>query len=482
MRSQRGMSIPASRGIAQSSKNTTRTRRAQRRNQLSPQLREPFRVQNQNTSIVDPYLPLIEIEVKALGERLQISALQHQWNGRSRCSYRRRRSIIFFTHTKIIDATQQIGYPGKPQGLDAVREQWRIHTKTTGIPALFDAISPSELGFSLTTQIVVRPGTRFAEKQVNRPAKPGELLKLETYMAEISNLGYFVIGASDLDAWEHFGVGILGLQTGRRVPGQLLTFRADDLEQRLIIEKSPDDDLLAVGWEFDTEDDLEEFVSQLRAAQVPVTEAQADLVTERKVHRLFLCNDPIGFRHEFYVGALRAPLSEPFRSQVLRGGFSTGRLGIGHMVAVSREAAKTVDFYRRALRFRVSDYISGEVAPGGPHLDATFFHTATGRHHSIATAQMPDFPKRIHHLMLEVQQMDDVGLAFDRCVAAGVPILAGLGHHPNDQMFSFYVATPSGFGLEFGWGGVVIDDAAWEIKRYSQLSDWGHAPPASTPA
>jgi len=110
--------------------------------------------------------------------------------------------------------------------------------------------------------------------------------------------------------------------------------------------------------------------------------------------------------------------------------------------------------------------------------DATFFHTATGRHHSFATAALP-FPKRIHHIMVEVSDFNDVGLAYDRCLAAGVPIMMGLGHHPNDGMFSFYAITPSGFAIEFGHGGCVVDDQTWHVRTYSQLSDWGHAPPAA---
>jgi hypothetical protein len=89
-------------------------------------------------------------------------------------------------------------------------------------------------------------------------------------------------------------------------------------------------------------------------------------------------------------------------------------------------------------------------------------------------------PKRIHHFMVQASDMNDVGLAYDRCLNAGVPIMMGPGHHPNDQMFSFYCVTPSGFGLEFGWGGIVIDDANWEVRTYSQPSDWGHRPPQAS--
>ncbi|MFD0567797.1 hypothetical protein ACFQ2M_41870 [Kitasatospora saccharophila] len=37
--------------------------------------------------------------------------------------------------------------------------------------------------------------------------------------------------------------------------------------------------------------------------------------------------------------------------------------------------------------------------------------------------------------------------------------------HPNDHMFSFYVRTPSGFSVEYGWGGLLIDDATWYHDR-----------------
>ena len=73
--------------------------------------------------------------------------------------------------------------------------------------------------------------------------------------------------------------------------------------------------------------------------------------------------------------------------------------------------------------------------------------------------------------------MNDVGLALDRCVKAGYDINMGLGSHPNDKMFSFYVRTPSGFLLEFGCGGIVIDDATWEVKAFKELSTWGHHHP-----
>lgn len=294
--------------------------------------------------------------------------------------------------------------------------------------------------------------------------------------ARISNLGYAVFGVSDLDAWQRFAQDIVGLQPGRGVPGQSLALRLDDYEQRLLLAQTGEDDLVALGWEFDTEDELESYVEQLQRASTPVATASRELAESRRVERLYRCDDPNGFQHEFYVAAARAPMFDSFRSKVLRGAFDAGRLGAGHAVTVCRNYKQSVDFYRKTLGLKVSDYIRGPIAGTDILLDLTFFHAATGRHHSLATVAFPS-PKKIHHFMVQATDMNDVGLAYDRCLSAGVPIMMGPGHHPNDQMFSFYCVTPSGFGLEFGWGGIVIDDAKWEVRTYRQPSDWGHRPP-----
>ncbi len=81
--------------------------------------------------------------------------------------------------------------------------------------------------------------------------------------------------------------------------------------------------------------------------------------------------------------------------------------------------------------------------------------------------------------MLEVDHLDDVGLAYDRANAAGLPITMTLGKHPNDEMTSFYVRSPSGFEIEFGTGGRLMDMKEHApAGRYDAMSVWGHKPPA----
>lgn len=295
----------------------------------------------------------------------------------------------------------------------------------------------------------------------------------------ISSLGYMVFGVSSLATWENFAVNILGTQVGIR-NGNSLGLRIDDYEQRFLLVEDGSDDLQALGWEFDTEPQLEAYVEGLRTRGIEVTAGDEATTSLRRVDKLYSCQDPNGWHHEFYYSPSIVALNKRFSSSAVTGGFVADELGAGHLVVIAKSAVETNNFYQQTLGITVSDYIKGEIFPGGPMLDATFYHVATGRHHSIAVAEAP-VPKRIDHMMLQVNDLNDVGLALDRCMAAEVPIRMGMGHHPNDQMTSFYVQTPSGFACEFGWGGIVIDDDNWDVVRYSELSDWGHKMPGPPP-
>lgn len=291
--------------------------------------------------------------------------------------------------------------------------------------------------------------------------------------ADISSLGYVVLGGSDLDAWAGFARDILGFHVSADEGGNALALRMDERSHRVIVEKSDADDILEAGWEFDTEAQLARYVERLRAQGVAVERAGREACARRRVEALYYCDDPNGFRHAFYFGPRIASMSDPFRSTVLRGtGFVTGALGVGHIVVRAIDAAASLDFYRNTLGLKVSDYIRAEIVPG-VDVDITFFHTTGGRHHSLATGSLPG-EKRIGHLMVQLQDINDVGLAYDRCIAAGLPIVMHLGRHPNDRMFSFYVRSPSGFAIEYGHGGIVVDDANWQVVTHQRLSDWGH--------
>ena len=296
----------------------------------------------------------------------------------------------------------------------------------------------------------------------------------------IAQLAYAGFEVSDLEAWERFGTGVLGLEKvespflapsgegeGRGGSPAPLAFRMDGRVHRLLFSKGPAEDVAFLGWEVADEATLDQLAAKLRAAGVVVEDGDAGA---RRVRKLLRCQDPSGLSTELVVGleAARAP----FKSQTVRSGFVADERGFGHVVLAAREPQATIRFYCDLLGLRLSDRIVTRIH--GFDVDITFLHT-NARHHSLALGGPQK--RRIHHFMLEVKSMDDVGLAFDRALKNGSRIMQTLGRHPNDRMFSFYAKTPSGFQFEYGWGGRDVDDATWEPTTYDHISEWGHHPP-----
>jgi 3,4-dihydroxy-9,10-secoandrosta-1,3,5(10)-triene-9,17-dione 4,5-dioxygenase len=102
-----------------------------------------------------------------------------------------------------------------------------------------------------------------------------------------------------------------------------------------------------------------------------------------------------------------------------------------------------------------------------------FMHCNNPRHHSLAICGFP-VESGCVHAMVEVENMTEVGRAHDRHQAHGVKLSATLGQHLNDHMTSFYMKTPSGFDMEFGFGGLQVDWKEHSAFEFSRVSMWGH--------
>ena len=77
--------------------------------------------------------------------------------------------------------------------------------------------------------------------------------------------------------------------------------------------------------------------------------------------------------------------------------------------------------------------------------------------------------------MIEYQHLDDVGQGYDLAQTGLADIAYTIGRHTNDYMISYYAHTPSGFFVESGWGGRIIDPKTW-VPHEIMLgpSFWGH--------
>jgi len=283
-------------------------------------------------------------------------------------------------------------------------------------------------------------------------------------MTGIRALGYIVF-RGPVQEWASFGAGLLGAQVARHEPHEV-RLRTDERSWRIAVEAGDATgpaSLLALGFEVESSAALSELAESLTAQGIDVR-TDDELARHRQVRRLIAFADSDGHQLEAYYGHEidHTPFVSPRGIE-----FVTGDLGVGHAFLFSDDATKSVDFYTERLGFRLSDTIDLGIAEG------IFMH-CNPRHHSVAVATIPGMQLGIGHLMLEVRSLEAVGMALDIANERGDEIQITIGQHTNDRMTSFYVTTPSGFQIEYGWNGLLIDDADWIVGHHLAVSTWGH--------
>jgi 2,3-dihydroxybiphenyl 1,2-dioxygenase len=276
----------------------------------------------------------------------------------------------------------------------------------------------------------------------------------------LQSLGYVAIGSSALDDWTGFSTNLLGMQVTDRA-ATTVALRMDDRRQRLIIDADTDVPR-CFGWEVADATALDALAGRVEAAGIAVKHEPRAWADRRQVAGLISFADPAGNRLELFHGAACA--EEPFQPGRSLSGFRTGPLGFGHAVLTTADAAPLVRFYQEVLGFRLSDFMREPFK-------AFFFHI-NPRHHSLAIIETGR--EGLHHLMVELRSLDDVGQGYDLALAEQDRVAVTLGRHTNDYMTSFYARSPSQFLFEYGWGGRDIDPQ-WQTREVTEgPSLWGH--------
>lgn len=289
-------------------------------------------------------------------------------------------------------------------------------------------------------------------------------------MSRIQALSYIVAQSTELAKWKAFGEQMLGMRSSEAPDGGLY-LKMDERDFRMAVVPGAEDRYLCSGWEVNSEADFIATVADLNAASVATETADAALLQARRVQGLVSFADPAGNRHELVWGYNGG--SDAFSSPVGINAFVTGKFGAGHTVLPAIPFDETLAFFKDVLGFGLSDVFNFQPGPDAPVMRIYFLHAASGRHHSLALAEMPN-PAGCVHAMVEVDNLSDVGRAYDRLSAQGVKLMATLGQHENDKMTSFYMMTPGNFALEYGWGGIEVDPATWQTTETAQVSIWGH--------
>lgn len=290
----------------------------------------------------------------------------------------------------------------------------------------------------------------------------------------IKSLGYLRIAATDVAAWREYGLKVLGMVEGKGNTDGALYLRMDEFPARLVIVPGEHDRLQVSGWEAANAAELQDIRSRLDAAGTPFKEGTSAELAERRVDEMIVFDDPSGNTLEVFHGVAleHRRVVSPYGHK-----FVTEEQGLGHVVLTTKDDRETLHFYRDILGFSLRDSMKlppqlvGRPADGEPAW--LRFLGVNPRHHSLAF--MPgQTPSGIVHLMVEVENSDDVGLCLDRALRRKVKMSATLGRHVNDKMLSFYMKTPGGFDIEFGCEGLEVDDENWVARESTAVSLWGH--------
>lgn len=290
-------------------------------------------------------------------------------------------------------------------------------------------------------------------------------------MMDIRGLAYVVVESTDLPRWKGFAEGVLGMMTAPAADGGLYV-RMDERQFRFAVQPGARDAYVASGWEVASQAAFEAGLAALRNAQVDFVLGDAALCKQRCAQQLASFQDPSGNRHELVWG-FQSDFAH-FASPTGVSRFVTGNIGMGHTVLPAANFEKTTAFFTEVMGFGLSDLFNFKPAGDqGPSLPIHFFHCNNGRHHSLALAGFP-VESGCVHVMVEVDNMPDVGRALDRMLAQKVQQTATLGQHTNDRVTSFYMRSPSNFDVEFGYGGAVIDWQQHIAHEFTRVSLWGH--------
>ena len=284
-------------------------------------------------------------------------------------------------------------------------------------------------------------------------------------MVQVTELGYFGVGVSDIEAWKKFAREILALEVVDEGEADRCYLRMDYWHHRIVLHADGTDDLAYLGFRVAGAEEFGEMQKQLANVGISYRIGSLEEAEERRVLEVMKLADPDGNPIEIFHGPL-VRFNQPFHpGRGMHGKFVTGTGGAGHCIIRQRDAEAGVRFYQ-ALGMRGG--VEYKFGSGAKALQLRFMHCNT-RDHSVAWG-VPASDKRLNHIMLEVDNLDDVGLTHELVRKAKIPVNIELGKHSNDHAYSFYFTSPSSFRIEYGTG---ARDATHQSEYYD--SDfYGH--------
>ena len=290
-------------------------------------------------------------------------------------------------------------------------------------------------------------------------------------------LGYVIAESNRFDDWIRFMQKCLGLHLAEQTDQQL-SFRIDDYQKRFIVQRGDAEDVTHIGFQVANQQVLEQILGRFDSREIEYAQGTHSEALQRGIQNFWYLKGPKGIQLELFIEAIKT--DQPLN--MLASGFYTADSGMGHIAITSRKPEKMIRFWQEFFDARLTDTIEQKI--NGVTLDVTFLRL-NERHHSIAVAQtrgvhLDPIRTAIQHMNLQVLDIEDVTMAYQRCKDNGFPVAWEVGQHTNDREVSFYVPSPSGFEIELGWAPIKIDETTWKPVKHTSISVWGHHPKPPT--
>jgi 2,3-dihydroxybiphenyl 1,2-dioxygenase len=291
------------------------------------------------------------------------------------------------------------------------------------------------------------------------------------------HLGYVVVETNKFGDWKRFGRDAIGMHLDDMAP-DTIRFRLDANECRILLQRGPAEDVIALGWHLDDDATFDEISRRVADHGVPAVEGSEEDAKLRGVERFLRFPGPNGLTQEIYTTARTAPLP----LDIPGSGFVTGAGGLGHVALTTKKPQYVRGYYNHVFDARLSDYIDETINRLKFKIR---FLRVNERHHSVAIASVNAFPinpirTRIQHVNVQVATLDDMVTSYQRVKEMGFEMALSVGQHTNDKELSYYAMTPSGFEWEVGWNPIVVNESTWEPTTHQGISIWGHTPEGQT--
>ena len=295
--------------------------------------------------------------------------------------------------------------------------------------------------------------------------------KLEKYMVEVIELGYVGLNVTDMEAWRSYATECIGLEIAESDKDDRFYLRMDKQHHRFTIFKSDQDDLAYMGWRVKGQEEFKAMQQQLTDAGVAFRVGTEEEARERHVLALIKLDDPSGTPNEIYYSP-QVDVMKPFHPcRPMHGKFVAGNQGLGHVLVRSDDDQATYEFYK-LLGLKGS--IEYRIALPDGNVAEPVFMSCNDRQHSIAFG-FHGMEERLNHLHIQYTELDDLGISHDAIRQKKIDVAMQLGKHANDQLYTFYSPTPSGWLMELGWGDCVKPEA----QEHYVGDIFGHAVEAS---